>query len=320
MSFKRYRLAKPEHGGQDWLNIRFRDENGNKRISASAAAAIYGLHRFVPPDKCAAELLSDIAPIPTEPTWAMKRGNDLEPICITWVSERLGIEFYTPEEMFCYDDPRGARLISTIDGFYEDGDTRKIVEIKTYNRPWDPGHFFDYWRIQGIQQAICADTDEITWGIFDGSHQLHIHVQEVSAAEKEEHIEKASEWLSAIDMGMTPPGVTWSFASIQERYPEPETDKLVEIGEEYKDLVSQLKHVKSELNSYKELEDKLKAQLCELIGPNDGATIGGNTIATWKGQARTSFDAKALKADHPELAEKYSKQITVRTLLLKGAK
>lgn len=318
VGFKRYRISKPEHGGQDWLNIRFRDEQGRKRISASAAAAIYGLHRFVPPDKFAAELLSDIAPTPSEPTWAMKRGNDLEPTVITWVSERLGVDFYTPEEMFAYDDDRGARLISTIDGFFEQGDTRRIVEIKTYNRPWDSGNFFDYWRIQGIQQAICADTPEITWGVFDGAHELHIHVQEVSDAEKEEHIEKASEWLAAIDLGMTPPGVKWSFASIQDRYPQPVSDTVVELDEQYLKVVEQLRHVKNELKSYEELEDKLKAQLCELMGEADAATINGVLVATWKGQQRTTFDSKGFKADNPQLAEKYQKKIIVRTFNLKG--
>lgn len=318
MGFKRYRIAKPEHGGQEWLNLRFRDEQGRKRISASAAAAIYGLHRFVPPDKFAAELLSDTPPTPSEPTWAMKRGNDLEPTCITWVNERLGMEFFTPDEMFAYDDDRGARLISTIDGFYENGGDRRIVEIKTYNRPWDPGNFFDYWRIQGIQQAICADVPEITWGVFDGSHELHLHVQEVTDAEKEEHIEKASEWLAAIDMGMTPPGVSWSFASIKERYPAPIADTVVELDEQVLDVVKQLRHVKSERKSYEELEDKLTAQLCELIGDADAATINGAVVATWKGQQRTTFDSKAFKADNPKLAEKYMKKIIVRTFNLKG--
>jgi len=50
MEYNRYRIAKPEHGSQDWLTLRFQDENGDKRISASAAAAIYGLHLFVTPD------------------------------------------------------------------------------------------------------------------------------------------------------------------------------------------------------------------------------------------------------------------------------
>lgn len=315
----RYRISKPTHGEQEWLNVRFRDENGNKRISASAAAAIYGLHRFVPPDQYAAELLSNTPPEPTPASWAMQRGNDLEPLCIKWHTEKTGINWSTPEEMFCYDDPRGARLISTLDGFYEHNGTRMVLEIKTYNRHFE-GELPDYWRIQGIQQAICADVDEIHWGIFDGSLQLHLYKQIVTPEEKEAHIEAASEWLSAIDMGVTPPGVYWSFQTIQQRYPEPTNPDLVEVSSDWLEKVEQLRHVKAELKSYQELEDKLKAELCELIGDHEGLSIDGNTVATWKGQARQSFDSKGFKADHPELAEKYTKTITVRTFLVKGAK
>lgn len=313
----RYRITKPEHGEQEWLNVRFQDEQGRKRISASAAAAIYNLHRFVPSDQYAAELLSDTPPTPTPATWAMQRGNDLEPLCIKWHSEKSGINWSTPNEMFCFDDPRGARLISTLDGFFENKTTRAVLEIKTYNRHFD-GHLPDYWRIQGIQQAICADVDEIHWGIFDGSLQLHMYRQQVTPEEKEEHITAASEWLSAIDMGVTPPGVHWSFQTIQQRYPEPTQPDMVEADGGWWEKIQQLRHVKTELKSYQELEDKLKAELCELIGDHEGLTIDGETVATWKGQARQSFDTKSLKADHPELAEKYTKTITVRTFLVKG--
>ena len=313
----RYRLTKPEHGSQEWLTMRFMDSEGRKRISASAAAAIYNLHRFVPSDKYAAELLSDTPPVPTEPTWAMTRGNDLEPLCIKWANDRLGIEFITPEELFCYDDPQGARLISTLDGFYEDKNNRAVLEIKTYNRTW-MGELPDYWRIQGIQQAICADVDVITWAVFDSSLSLHIHTQQVSDDEKQEHITKASEWLSAIDMGMTPPGVTWSFASIQERYPEPLEDDLVETDQSHMGAVQELREVRAQLKELEAREDELKAHLCELIGEHEGLSIGGTTVATWKGQSRSSFDSKSLKADHPNLAEKYTRNITVRTFLLKG--
>ena len=37
----------------------------------------------------------------------------------------------------------------------------------------------DYWRIQGIQQAICADVNQILWAVFDPSMILHIHVQHI---------------------------------------------------------------------------------------------------------------------------------------------
>ena len=88
MALHRYRIAKPTHGGQDWLNIRFRDEQGNKRVSASAVAAIYGLHPFVKRDQYAAELLGDVAPTPIPPNAAMERGNRLEDPIMNWPADR----------------------------------------------------------------------------------------------------------------------------------------------------------------------------------------------------------------------------------------
>lgn len=318
MGLNRYRISKPTHGGQDWLEVRFRDEHGNKRVSASAVAAIYGLHPFVPMDNYAAELLSDTAPIPSAPNQAMERGNRLEPFVMEWAADRLGVPYITPDEMFVAESKGGARMVATLDGFYESGDDRAVLEIKTTTRQWD-GELPDYWRIQGIQQAICADVTEITWAVFDPSMQLHLHKQTVTPAEQAEHISAVEKWLNAIDLGMTPAGVKWSYETVSTRYPKAEP-KAVELEVTATDLVAQLKHVKSELKSYQEMEDKLKAELCELIGDADTATVNGTVIATWKGQTRDSLDIKAFKAAMPDIAKQFSKQVTTRTLLLKGAK
>ena len=316
MQITRYRITKPTHGEQDWLDTRFWDKQKRKRLSASAVAAIYGLHPFVPMDKYAAEMLGDIPPAPIPPTWAMTRGNDLEPLCINWAIQRTGIQWITPEEMFACETDEGARMIATLDGFYENGDERKILEIKTMNREWS-GEMPDYWRIQGIQQAICADVSHVTWGIFDASMTFHIYEQTISDGEIQEHCEKVAKWLTAIDLGMTPEGVHWSYETITARYQKP-APTSIELPSTAKELVAQLKHVKSELKSYGEIEDRLKAELCDLIGPNEVATVDGTIIATWKGKSWASLDIKSLKMNEPALAEKYSKQVTNRTLLLKG--
>jgi len=318
MNITRYRISKPTHGEQEWLSVRFWDEKKRKRVSASPAAAIYGLHPFVPQDKFAAELLGDTPPAPIPPTWAMTRGNDLEPLCIKWANDRLGIEFATPEEMFAADTDTGARMICTLDGFYENGDDRRILEIKTSSKEWQ-GELPDYWRIQGIQQAICADVDMVTWGVFDSTMSLYIYEQKVTDAEKEEHINAVARWLTAIDLGMTPDGVNWSYETISTRYQKP-VSEAVEVDPTAIEIVAQLKHVKRELKAYTEMEDQLKAKLCELIGPYEVATVNGDTIATWKGRTWQSLDIKALKANEPDLAAKYSKPVTNRTLLLKGDK
>ena len=313
---KRYRVSKPEHGGQEWLNERFWDKDGNKRVSASAVAAIFGVHPFVPTDTYAAELLSNVPPTPIPPNPAMERGNRLEPFVMEWASDKLGVPYITPDEMFVAESKGGARMIATLDGFFEEGDTRKVLEIKTTTRPWE-GELPDYWRVQGIQQAICSDVEEITWAVFDPQMILHLHTQTVTPAEQAEHISAVERWLNAIDLGMTPPGVKWSYETINRKYlkSEPITK---EIPFEALDIIERLKHVKSEAKAYAELEDQLKAELCDLIGQADTATVNGTLVATWKAQTRDSLDIKAFKAAMPDVAKKFSKQTTTRTLLLKG--
>jgi predicted phage-related endonuclease len=318
MALHRYRISKPTHGSGDWLNARFWDDKGNKRVSASAAAAIYGLHPFVPMDTYAAELMSDVPPQPVPPNEAMERGNRLEDPIMQWASDRLGITFATPDEMFVAESKGGARMIATLDGFFEEGDTRKVLEIKTTTKTWE-GELPDYWRIQGIQQAICSDVEEITWAVFDPSMRLYLHTQTITPAEQAEHISAVEKWLNAIDLGMTPSGVKWSYETISTRYPKSEP-KTVELAAEIAEELDSLRLVISERKALQELEDQKKARICELMGDADTATINGTTVATWKGQVRESLDIKAFKAACPDIAKQFSKQVTTRTFLLKGSK
>jgi len=316
MALHRYRISKPTHGGQEWLNIRFRDEEGNKRVSASAVAAIYGLHPFVKRDQYAAELLGDVAPSPIPPNPAMERGNRLEPFVLQWAADKLGIPFTEPKEMFVCDSTNGARMVATLDGFYEDGDLRQVLEIKTTTRNWE-GNLPDYWRIQGIQQAICSDVDEIMWAVFDPSMILHLHRQTITPAEMAEHVSAVETWLNNIELGMVPPGVKWSYETIQTRY-QKSVNRIQELSTESLELFDQLRHVRNELASYKEMEDQIKSKICDMIGDADTAMIDGTTVATWKQQTRSSFDTKAFKEAHPELALQFTKTTNTRTFLLKG--
>jgi hypothetical protein len=316
VAHRRYRIPKETHGSQAWLNQRYQDENGNRRISASAAAAIYGEHPFVPADRYAAELLSGIAPVPTEPTWAMQRGNYLEPAVMQMASDRLNIPFDTPEELFCYDTDTGARLISTLDGWHEP--TRHVLEIKTTTRDWN-GELPFYWRIQGLQQAICADADRVTWAVFDPSMNLHLYEQTITPEEMSDHISACEQWLNAIELGMDPPGITYSYETVSTKYAIVNADK-VDLDDKAADLVERLRHVKSEVASYKALEDQLKAELCELIGHADTAVYNGTVLATWKPQSRRFFDTKRFQLENPETAEQYMKTSAIRTLRLKGDK
>jgi hypothetical protein len=71
-------------------------------------------------------------------------------------------------------------------------------------------------------------------------------------------------------------------------------------------LLDYPKHVKKELKAYTEMEDRLKAELCDMIGANEYATVNGTVIATWKGRTWASLDVKAIKAMEPAITEKVS--------------
>ena len=316
MTFNRYRIHKEPHGSQAWLNQRYMDEQGNRRISASAAAAIYGLHPFVKKDHYAAEQLSGVAPTPITPNAAMETGNRLEDTIISWAGDRLGVEFETPKELFCYDTDKGCHLISPLDVC--DNDTRHILEVKTTSREYS-GTLPDYWRIQGITQYICADAKRVTWAVFDNTLRLTLVEQVITEEEVAEHIEAVTEWLNSVELGMTPAGVKWSYETMQTRYQRP-VSRTVELPSETADLIQRLRHVRNELASYKQLEDELKAEVCELLGEADTAILNGVTVVTWKGQKRESFDSKALRLAHPDLAKQFVKEVQTRTFLLKGEK
>lgn len=304
------KIPKPPHGSAEWLRVRWADENGNRRVSASDAACIYDLHPYKTREQYAAELMAAQPPTPAAPNEAMDRGNRLEPVMIDWVADKIGKPVATPEVLFEHN-----RMIATLDGMTDDGE---IVEIKTYNKSWN-GKLPDHWRIQGIQQAICAARNKVIWGIFDNSLSLHIYEQEVTSDEVAEHMAAVNKWLENIDLDMAPEGVSWSYATIGNRYPEP-TQQSVEVGPKGKEILDTLRHVKSELKSYTELEDRLKAEFCELMEGAEEATIDGRVVATWKSQSRSSFDSKAFKAANPELAKQYTKQINIRIFNTKGEK
>jgi hypothetical protein len=97
------------------------------------------------------------------------------------------------------------------DGWNEE--TRHILEVKTTSREYS-GTLPDYWKIQGVQQAICSDASRVTWAIFDNTLRLTIVEQNVTDEEKQEHIVACAKWLNNIALGMDPEGVVYTYETI----------------------------------------------------------------------------------------------------------
>jgi hypothetical protein len=313
-----YRIPKPEHGSQEWLEVRWKDKkDGCRRISASAAAAVHNEHKYMTSADLATELLADYAPKPQPPNKAMERGNRLEPVLLEWAAgadPHPDDEIHVPAEMFCYDDG-DCKLIATLDGMDRDG---TVYEVKTTRKTFNdelPRHW--YW--QGVQQAICADVDSITWIVFDGTLELKRYVQVVTSDEKRIHIEACREFLRAINIGITPDSVRASYEFIQNVYPESQPTR-VHIGVEGMLLVDKLIAVKSNIAEFEKMQDEIQAKLGELLKDHEVGTFDGEEIVSWKKMTRDSLDTKALSEAHPALVSKYRKITTYRVMKTKRRK
>lgn len=308
-------IAKPAHGSQEWLNVRWKNENGEARIAASACAAVHGQHAFVTVADLATELLASNPPAPKAPNSAMLRGTTLEAPIRDWAAQLLGHPLTEPDILYCYDEP-GVRLIATIDSMSSDG---RVFEQKTTNKIWR-GELPDYWYWQGVQQAICTGVDEITWVIFDSTLDLHFHIQAVSSDEKRTHIEACRKFLAAIDMGIMPDDAVVEYRHIAERFPEGKggADGGIELPQDALALIERYLLAKQQKEQAEQVEDLVKAQLCEMLGESEYGLMQDELLVTWKTASRTSFDTKKFEAEHPALAAKYKKQSKYRTFRVVG--
>ena len=225
-----YTFNKPTHGSPEWLAVRWKNNDGLARISASNAAAVHNEHPFMSGAELAVQLLSDEPPQPEQENRAMQRGNTLEGPVRDWAGQLLNDPLITPCVMYAYEED-GVRLVATIDAVNEHGD---VFEIKTKRGRWN-GQLPKYWYWQGVQQAICANKDSITWVVFDSDLDIQFHKQVVTSDEKQVHISACRNFLAAIDMGMIPDGATATYRDLSNLYAGNGTS--VELNEEQAALV-----------------------------------------------------------------------------------
>jgi predicted phage-related endonuclease len=306
-------VLKPPHGSLTWLRLRHRTASGHPVVSASEAAAVHDAHRFTSKYKLATEKLAD-EPTMTETNEAMDRGNRLEPVLLDWVSDKIGEEVKSPELMYCYSEP-GVELIATLDGVTgHPANPDRIVEIKTFNRPFDPETMPAYWYWQGVQQALCADVDTVIWGVFDSSLSLHIYEQHVTQAERAEHIFAVWEFTQRIAEGTIPDDWARTFTDLKDIPADP--SKIVDIT----DLDAQVKElieVQAELRRCREREDQLRTLIGARLGSATVGTINDQPAITWKESIRAGFDTKRFQTDHPDIAAEYSTHTSYRVMRTK---
>jgi predicted phage-related endonuclease len=305
----RYEVAKPEHGSQEWLTARWKDEEGLARITASVASAVHGLNPYMTTADLAIELLAENPPAPKKANAAMDRGNRLEPVLIKWFADIEGIEVGTPEVLYAFNtDDNSVRLLATLDGITPDGIP---VEIKTSNKMWT-GQLNDMWYWQGVHQAICADSDRVEWGILDSSLEFHRHTQIVTSDEKQIHIDACRNFLGHIDQGVVPPDAQMNYENASALNPAKADTK--ELPESFNEVLSMLETARKMKADATSMEEEAKTAIAIALEGCEVGAINGDKVVTWKVSKKSSFDTTRFQSEHPALAEKFMKQTEYRTI------
>ena len=303
-----YTIPKPTHGSQDWLNLRWQNDKGEKRITASVAAAIHGEHKYITPADLAVELLAATPPVPKEQNFPMLRGTVLETPLMGLAGIVLKETITEPSELYCYEEA-GVRLMATMDGRSLSG---KFYELKTYNKRWT-GQLSRTWYWQGVQQAICTGSNEINWIVFDSDLDFQFHTQTVTSDEKQIHIEAARKFLGFIDMGMMPDVADPTYDNAVTLYPEGHGNTVV-LGHEVYASLERLAQAREQKRQAEQVEELIKGELAMLLQDCEYGAIDGTQVVSWKNSKRTSFDTKRFEQEHPALAEKFKKTTTFRTM------
>jgi putative phage-type endonuclease len=296
----------------DWLDWR------REGIGASDVAGILGLSPWASPWSVWADKVG-LSP-DSEPSDAMEFGNRAEPMLGEWFQDRTGL-YISGEQTWCShpDDPW---MRCTVDGFVHEGPDQAldaalgVAEFKTTSEAeWDevPAHY----QCQATWQALVTGMDRVWFGVLHlafGRPRFAVYQFTPTDNDKATVRDLCRRfWHDHVLTGV-PPEVDGSDATtdaLNAAWPLTDPDHPVDVSADL-ELVT-LAAVKADIKRLEGEKARLENEIRAALGEHETGTCGGWRLS-WKPQDRTSIDAKALRAAHPDIADQFTNTTTSRVL------
>jgi putative phage-type endonuclease len=296
----------------EWLTLR------KKGIGSSEVGTIMGVNPYDTPYQLWLRKTEQAPAI--EENVAMKMGHKLEPIVAQLYEEYTGnvVDRETEDDFVVINDLHPF-MVASPDRYVKDRNGRTILlECKTTAHKVDEDTLPQYWFCQVQYLMACAELDmaAIAWlvnGREFGTLQVSRNERFVKAM-----LDKVAEFWKHVE-DKTAPELTPNTDDVTLAYQAEEPGKIVtatdEIYAEYKKLLEVKAGIEELERAKSEIETAIKAHMQDA----ERLEYGDKLLATWKqSKGRETFDTKAFKADHADLAEKYTKTgKPVRTFLIK---
>jgi len=308
------KLAKAsEISREEWLNYR---RNG---IGGSEAAIVVGLNRFGSP----LQLWASKMGIGTEPekTEVMRQDTDFEEYVARRWMEATGKKVRRRNYIFRNTDY--PHSIADID--------REIIgenaglECKTtsvYNKSdFESGEIPPTYYVQCQHYMAVMGYDRMYLAVLVLSKAFYHFCIERDNEEIAALMKKEGDWWEEFISGDSvpePDGSDGDDALIRDRFPDSDGGEVF-LGMRTQDF-EELSELDRQIKELTIRRDACKQAIMQDMGDASTASALNGWTATWKQQASTRLDSKALKSDYPELYQKYAKTTDTRVFRYKKAK
>lgn len=325
------KLVVPATAGRlPWLAAR------RHGLGASETAAVLGLNTWKTPLDVWLEKIDTTPVVDDPPSLAARIGTAMEHVVAQMTVHGwpdLGKIGPTPG-LIAHDDHPW--MLATVDRLlYErgvvDGPPLGILEVKTTNRHAYEHHWIDgvpplFVQVQ-VQQQLAVTGLERAWvacwvrdergddaikapALIEAAPDVHRQLVEYGGAFWRDHVE-ARVMPSPIVGDADKMSGLWT----------PDPAKTVTADEDLEHLIGEWMHADEVAKDAAKRAAALKVQVQARMGEATAiARPDGRNLVTWKAAARTAIDTKALKANDPETAAKYTTTTYPRTFrATKGA-
>lgn len=305
-------LAKTENmSREDWLALR------RKGIGGSDCAAACGMSRYKSPLTLWLEKTEQIAP--NEAGESAYWGTVMEKILLKETSKRLNLPVETVPYMFYREETPW--MLANIDGIIREKDgSVSLLEIKTANgfaaKDWEDGLPAEYF-LQ-VQHYLCVlDLKKaIVACLIGGNHFVMETVLRDDEVIANITAMEAAFWKSVVDR--TQPeidGSTSTAEALSSMYPQSDTTSVI-LPEEADDILSYYMKVKESEASIKEEKTLCENKLKSLLGKNSCGKSPKGISVSWKSVETSRIDTTRLKAEAPQIAERFTVKSQTRKFVV----
>ncbi len=297
---------------EEWLKLR--------KLGGSDAATVAGLNPYKSRYARWVDLINGVEE--DFDNERMEWGRRLEPVIADAFAERTGLAVHKFPYLLAH--PQHDWMTANVDRLVE-GTGPELLEIKTTGKHlaegWATDRVPDYYMLQGQHYLGVTGLPAVWFAVLIGGQEMRYTRVERDEALIGDLIEIEGAFWHLVETE-TPPEIDGSESSLDavKRRFEPDPGSIVELDPKISTMLIDRATAKRTMAACSELVDRIDAQIMDAMGAAEIGQVNGETVVTWKGQTRSSVDTKALKAESPEIAAKFTKTTTFRrfTPKLKG--